>query len=290
MPFGRLHDLKIVDIPMQNDEPEKEVNDSIANIEQYLPVDDVVEEVAVDGQTQRRKGVYLLPNLFTTAALFSGFYAIVVSMQGRLELATTAIIIAMAMDILDGRVARITNTQSAFGAEYDSLSDMVSFGVAPALVMFNWALYGMGKFGWAASFIFIACAALRLARFNTSADAEDKRYFKGLASPAAAATVACTVWLCSELGLVADNIPRWLQIVAMVETAVLGFLMVSNVRYHSFKGLALRGRVPLAALILAVVIFAIIIIEPASVLLSMLAIYIASGVLLTIFTNDSPKS
>lgn len=272
---------------MQNNENEQELNESISNIEQYLPVDDVEEEIAVDGKTERRKGVYLLPNLFTTAALFSGFYAIVSSMQGRLEVATMAIIVAMMMDILDGRVARLTNTQSAFGAEYDSLSDMVSFGVAPAIVMFNWALSGMGKLGWAASFIYIACAALRLARFNTTSDSEDKRYFKGLASPAAAATVACTVWLCSELALVGDDLPSWLQIIAMLETAALGFLMVSNVRYHSFKGLAFKNRVPLAALIIGVVIFAIVIIDPASVLLSMLAIYIFSGILLTVFTKEA---
>ena len=160
-----------------------------------LLVDEHEEEVSVDGRTVRHQGIYLLPNLFTTAALFAGFYAVIAAMRGDFENAAVAIFFAMVLDGLDGRIARLTNTSSKFGGEYDSLSDMVSFGVAPALVIFSWALDGLGKFGWSAAFIYVACAALRLARFNTQIETADKNYFTGLARPAAAGILASTVWV-----------------------------------------------------------------------------------------------
>jgi CDP-diacylglycerol--serine O-phosphatidyltransferase len=175
-----------------NKEPgEEQQENSLLNI-----VDEHEEEVVTpSGQKERHKGVYLLPNLFTTAALFAGFFAIVSGMKGNFEAAGAAVIIAQLLDGFDGRIARLTNTTSAFGVQYDSLSDMVSFGLAPALVMFSWGLEPLGKFGWAAAFVFAACAALRLARFNTQVETVDKRYFVGLASPPAAAVLATTVWL-----------------------------------------------------------------------------------------------
>jgi len=188
----------------------------------------------------RRRGIFILPNLFTTAALFSGFYAIVQAMNGRYEYSAVAIFIAMVMDGLDGRVARLTHTQSAFGAEYDSLSDMVSFGAAPSLVVYEWALKGMGKLGWIAAFIYCACAALRLARFNTNLDVIDKRYFQGLPSPAAAALVAGLVWVMLDLGYTGEEM-RWY---ACVLTIFAGVTMVSNIRYWSGKDINLRRSVP----------------------------------------------
>ncbi len=188
----------------------------------------------------RRRGIYILPNLFTTAALFAGFYAIVQAMNGRFESSAVAIFIAMVLDGLDGRVARLTHTQSAFGAEYDSLSDMVSFGAAPALVVYEWALKGMGKLGWIAAFVYCACAALRLARFNTNLGVIDKRYFQGLPSPAAAALVAGLVWVLLDLGYSGKD-ARWY---ACVLTIFAGVTMVSNIRYWSGKDINLRRSVP----------------------------------------------
>ncbi|MFA7269368.1 MAG: CDP-diacylglycerol--serine O-phosphatidyltransferase [Sterolibacterium sp.] len=188
----------------------------------------------------RRRGIYILPNLFTTAALFSGFYAIVQAMNGRFEYSAVAIFIAMVLDGLDGRVARLTHTQSAFGAEYDSLSDMVSFGAAPALVVYEWALKGMGKLGWIAAFIYCACAALRLARFNTNLEVVDKRYFQGLPSPAAAALVAGLVWVLLDLGYTGVQ-ARWY---ACILTIFAGVTMVSSLRYWSGKDINLRRSVP----------------------------------------------
>ena len=188
----------------------------------------------------RRRGIYILPNLFTTAALFAGFYAIVQAMNGRFEQSAVAIFIAMVLDGLDGRVARLTHTQSAFGAEYDSLSDMVSFGLAPSLVIYEWALKGMGKLGWIAAFIYCAGAALRLARFNTNIDVVDKRFFQGLPSPAAAALVAGMVWVLLDLDYTGDEV-RWY---ACVMTIFSGITMVSNIRYWSGKDINLRRSVP----------------------------------------------
>lgn len=220
-----------------------------------------------------RKGIYLLPNLFTTGALFSGFYAVVASMNGEFVNASIAIFVAMILDGLDGRVARLTNTQSDFGAEYDSLADMVSFGVAPALVAFSWALQDLGKVGWVASFVYCAGAALRLARFNTQIGVADKNFFTGLASPAAAAMVAGTVWVFSETGVSGEDV-SWL--VAFV-VAAAGLLMVSNFKYHSFKGLDLRGKVPFVAMLLVVLGFVVVSMDPAKILLTIFLAYAASG-------------
>jgi CDP-diacylglycerol---serine O-phosphatidyltransferase len=245
--------------------------------ETLLPVAEHEEEISVDGRKERRRGIYLLPNLFTTGALFSGFYAIVSGMHGKFEIAAIAIFVAMIFDGLDGRVARLTNTQSKFGAEYDSLSDMVSFGVAPALVMFSWALHDLGKFGWAVAFIYVACAALRLARFNTQIDTQDKNYFSGLASPAAAAVVAATVWVSAEEGWVDTQLPVALMLFSAILTAVVGFLMISSIKYHSFKGLDLRGRVPFVVMLLVVVGFGIFMVGQERALLFGFLLYAASG-------------
>jgi CDP-diacylglycerol--serine O-phosphatidyltransferase len=225
----------------------------------------------------RRRGVYLLPNLLTTSALFSGFYAIVAAMNGHFENAAVAIFVAMVLDGLDGRVARMTNTQSAFGAEYDSLSDMVSFGVAPALVAFSWTLSDLGKLGWIAAFIYVAGAALRLARFNTQIGSTDKRYFVGLPSPSAAAVVAGMVWCFHEYspGPAA-------AVVAACVVAGAGIMMVSNVLYYSFKDLDLKGRVPFANVLIMVGLFALIAIAPAKILFIIFLLYTLSGPVISV--------
>ncbi|WP_049723997.1 CDP-diacylglycerol--serine O-phosphatidyltransferase [Gilvimarinus polysaccharolyticus] len=252
---------------------EKHVDDQDAD--SLLPFDEHVEEVQEGGKKVRHRGVYLLPNLFTTAALFSGFYAIVSAMStmpNRFEVAAIAIFVAMIFDGLDGRVARLTNTSSAFGEQYDSLADMVSFGVAPALVIFNWGLADLGKVGWAAAFGFTACAALRLARFNTQIGTVDKGEFVGLASPSAAALIAAMVWVGGDVEV------DWLVATgAMLITIMAALLMVSNVRYTSFKSIDLRGRVPFVAMLAVVLVFVVITIDPARVLLVVAASYAFSG-------------
>ncbi|RLA44895.1 MAG: CDP-diacylglycerol--serine O-phosphatidyltransferase [Gammaproteobacteria bacterium] len=242
-----------------------------------LLVDEHEEEISENGRTVRRQGIYLLPNLFTTGALFAGFYAIIAAMRGDFESAAIAIFAALVLDGLDGRVARLTNTSSKFGAEYDSLSDMVSFGVAPALVMFSWALGGLGKFGWSAAFIYVACAALRLARFNTQIDTADKNYFTGLASPAAASVVASTVWVCTDLGWIGADLPFEASVVVGVLTATIGFLMVANFPYYSFKGIDFRGRVPFVVMIAVVLVFGLITVDPPLILLVGFLTYAVSG-------------
>lgn len=232
-----------------------------------------VVENAEKNKRNGRRGIYLLPNLFTTAALFSGFYAIVASMNADFEKAAIAIFIAMVLDGLDGRVARMTNTQSDFGAEYDSLADMVSFGMAPALVGFNWALHDLGKIGWVAAFIYVACAALRLARFNTQLAVADKNFFTGLASPSAAAIVAGAVWVLTESGIEGQSVAMGMALLI----TIAGLLMVSNLRYHSFKSLDFKGRIPFVALLAIVLIFVVVSIDPAKVLLAVFALYGASG-------------
>ena len=226
----------------------------------------------------RRRGIYLLPNLFTTAALFAGFYAIVSAMQGRFEPAAIAIFVAMILDGIDGRVARLTNTQTDFGAEYDSLSDMVSFGLAPALVIYQWSLFSMGKLGWLAAFIYAATAALRLARFNTQVEHADKRYFLGLASPSAAAIIAGAVWV-GETYVV---IPEDLSYVMWAITVAVGLLMVSNVRYYSFKTINLRERVPFVVVLVIVLILVLISSNPPVVLFGGFFVYALSGPVLTL--------
>lgn len=222
----------------------------------------------------RDRGIYLLPNLFTTGALFAGFYAIVQAMNGRFEHAAVAILIAMVLDGLDGRVARMTHTQSAFGAEFDSLADMVSFGVAPALVIYEFALQGMGKLGWIAAFVYCAGAALRLARFNTQLDVvTDKRFFQGLPSPAAAALVAGFVWVMVEYGVERDDV-RWL---ATVIALFGGLTMVSNFRYYSGKEINLRKSVPFFVILLIVLAFILVSTSPPEVLFVVFVLYGLSG-------------
>lgn len=222
----------------------------------------------------RDRGIYLLPNLFTTGALFAGFYAVVQAMNGRFEHAAVAIFIAMVLDGLDGRVARMTHTQSAFGAEYDSLSDMVSFGVAPALVIYEFALQGMGKLGWIAAFVYCSGAALRLARFNTQHDVvTDKRFFQGLPSPSAAALIAGFVWVMVEYGITGEDV-RWLA----AALALLGGLtMVSNFRYYSGKEINLRKSVPFFVILLVVLAFVLISTSPPEVLFGAFVLYGLSG-------------
>lgn len=222
---------------------------------------------------KRPRGIYLLPNLFTTAALFAGFYAVLAATQDRFEAAALAIFAAMILDGFDGRVARITNTQTEFGAQYDSLSDMVAFGVAPALVAYHWALAGLGKLGWLAAFVYTAAAALRLARFNTQIGIADKRYFQGLASPSAAAIIASGIWTATDLQIDGASL-SWL---AAFLTASAGLLMVSNFRYLSFKQLSLQGRVPFLLAVGVMLVFAVILLYPPFVLFVMAILYAISG-------------
>jgi CDP-diacylglycerol--serine O-phosphatidyltransferase len=235
-------------------------------------------EPETSAEPRRRRGVYLLPNLFTTACLFAGFYAILAAIKGHFETAAVAIFVAMLMDGLDGRVARLTNTQSNFGAEYDSLSDMVSFGVAPALVMYLWALSDLGKIGWMAAFIYAAAAALRLARFNTQIGIADKRFFQGLPSPSAAAVLAAGVWLGATQEVPGQSL-RW---PAGAVTFAAGLLMVSNFRYHSFKQIDLRGRMSFLVAVAIVLGFAVIFFHPPLVLFLGFSGYAVSGPVLTL--------
>ncbi len=228
----------------------------------------------------RRRGIYILPNLFTTAALFAGFFAIVQAMNGLFEVSAVGIFVAMVMDALDGRVARLTHTQSEFGAEYDSLSDMVSFGVAPALVMYEWSLKGLGKWGWFAAFIYCAGTALRLARFNTNIDVIDKRYFQGLPSPAAAALVAGFVWLAHDNHRFLSGFGENLAWVALALTVFAGVTMVSNVRFYSFKDINLRKSVPFIVVLAIVGFFVVVSTYPPGVLFLIFLGYSLSGYVL----------
>src|SRR5271167_3996790 len=222
----------------------------------------------------RRRGIYLLPNLFTTASLFSGFYAIVQAMNNHFELAAIAIFVAMVLDGLDGRIARLTNTQSEFGAQYDSLSDMVSFGAAPALVMYVWALKGMGKLGWIAAFVYCAGAALRLARFNVNIEAVDKRYFQGIPSPAAAALLAGLVWVFDDFGIDRE---LWLSVIAWLFTMFAGITMVTNVPFYSFKEFNLKRAVPFWVVAVFAASLAVVSLKPSVVLFLLFLAYSASG-------------
>ena len=224
----------------------------------------------------RRRSIYLLPNLFTTGALFAGFYAIVQAMNSKFEYAAVAIFIAMVLDGLDGRVARLTHTQSEFGAEYDSLSDMVSFGVAPALVVYEWAFRGLGKLGWFAAFIYCAATALRLARFNTNIDVVDKRYFQGLPSPAAAALIAGFVWVMHDYDFSGESV-RWY---ACALTIFAGLSMVSNLPFYSFKDFNMRKSVPFLVIFLAAIFFIVISSYPPGVLFGLFLCYALSGYVL----------
>jgi CDP-diacylglycerol--serine O-phosphatidyltransferase len=221
-----------------------------------------------------------LPNLFTTGALFAGFYAIIAGMRGDFEAASIAVFFAMLFDGLDGRIARLTRASSKFGAEYDSLSDMVSFGVAPALVVYSWGLGDLGKFGWSVAFIYAACAALRLARFNTQIEVADRAWFTGLASPPAAAALAATVWVCNDIGWVGAELPVEIAVVVALLTALLGILMIASVPYYSFKTIDWHGRVPFFMVIVVVLIFSLVTVDPPRVLLGASLLYAASGPLM----------
>lgn len=245
-------------------------------------IEEVVEEKEVDGKKVRHRGIYLLPNLFTTGALFSGFYAVVAGMNGSFGAAAAAIFVAMILDGLDGRVARLTGTESAFGEQYDSLADMVSFGVAPALVAFSWVLQDLGQFGWVAAFVYVAGAALRLARFNVQAGVTDKRWFTGLPSPSAAAIVAGLVWVMHDLDIEVLGV----KILVALIIAGVGILMVSNVRYYSFKDIDLKNRVPFVALLVIVLVLAVIAIDPATMLLLLFVGYGASGLVRAAFRKQ----
>ena len=226
----------------------------------------------------RRRGIYLLPNLFTTGALFSGFYAITSAMGGRFETAVIAIFVAMILDGLDGRVARLTNTQSEFGAQYDSLSDMVSFGAAPALVMYLWAFSSLGKVGLFAAFVHTAGGALRLARFNTQLETADKNYFQGLPSPAAAAILAGFIWICLEYKYDIELFKYF----ALGLTVSTGLLMVSNFRYSSFKKIDLKGKVPFIVAIAVMLGIAFVMAQPQTMLFLLFLGYAISGPVITL--------
>lgn len=227
-----------------------------------------------------RRGIYLLPNLFTTAALFAGFYAIVAGINGRFAEAAIAIYVAMVLDGADGRIARLTNTQSAFGAEYDSLSDVVSFGLAPALVAYLWSLQALGKIGWVVAFFYVAATALRLARFNTQVGTADKRFFQGLPCPMAAAVMAGLIWFASEYDLDGRAVVSF----TFGVTAVTAILMVSNIRFHSFKELDLKGRVPFVTVLVVVLGFVLVSSDPPLVLFGLSLLYACSGPFLTLVT------
>ncbi|MES2153344.1 MAG: CDP-diacylglycerol--serine O-phosphatidyltransferase [Pseudomonadota bacterium] len=226
-----------------------------------------------NGNPVRSRGIYLLPNAFTTAALFCGFYAIVMAMNQKFEHAAWAIFIAMVLDGLDGRIARLTNTQSEFGAQYDSLSDMVSFGAAPALVIYEWSLRGLGKLGWIAAFVYCAGAALRLARFNTNIEVVDKRFFQGLPSPAAAAMVAGFILLMTDLEVSGMQMP-W---VSWSIALFAGLTMVTNVPFYSFKDVNFRKSVPFIVVFLIALALALVSIDPPKVLLPIFVFYGLSG-------------
>lgn len=259
-----------------NQRPEE--HDDAPSIESLLPIDEHIEEGHDnEGRKVRHRGIYLLPNLFTTANLFAGFYSIMCAVNGNFTVAAATVFVAMVLDGLDGRVARMTNTQSAFGAEYDSLSDMVAFGLAPAVIAYQWALLELGNVGLTIAFIYVACAALRLARFNTQIGVVDKRWFIGLASPAAAGVVAGVVWALSDNGVGAIDLPVAVIILFAVLVALSGMLMVSNIKYYSFKDLDLKGRVPFVAILVVVLAFAVVFSDPPRVLLLLFLVYALSG-------------
>jgi len=240
--------------------------------------DDAADDHGIGYERPRRRGIYLLPNAFTTAALFAGFFAIVQAMNMRFDVAAIAIFAAMVLDGMDGRVARITNTQSAFGEQYDSLSDMTSFGVAPALVMYEWILHDLGKWGWIAAFVYCTCAALRLARFNANIGVIDKRFFQGLPSPAAAALVAGFVWLVIDNKLPVKEL--WMPWVAFGITLYAGLSMVSNAPFYSGKALDVRYRVPFGMMVLVLVLFVVVSTDPPVALFGLFVAYAISGYVL----------
>jgi CDP-diacylglycerol--serine O-phosphatidyltransferase len=243
--------------------------------------------------TSAKKGIYLLPNLFTTGALFAGYYSIIASINGKFEIAAITVFIAALLDGLDGRVARLTNTQSAFGEQYDSLSDLISFGLAPSLLMYNWSLHSlvdihplMGKIGWLVAFIYAVSGALRLARFNVQIGTIDKAYFQGLPSPAAAALLCSFVWVAVDYDFTGQS----LQYVSLGLTLIAGLLMVSRFRYYSFKTLPFKETVPFVWILLLVMIFVLLALAPAKVLFIVFTFYSFSGVIITLFSIRKTKA
>ncbi len=232
-----------------------------------------------------KRGIYLLPNLLTTAALFSGFFAILAAIDGHYDKAALAIFLAMLLDTLDGRVARMTHTQTAFGAEYDSLSDMVAFGLAPGLVMYLWTLNGLGRLGWLVAFVYVAGAALRLARFNTKVESADKSYFEGLPSPAAAGVVVGCLWVAIDY----DLSPDMLRIPVAILTAFAGLAMVSKLRYYSFKEVDFHGKVPYMLVVGVTLAVAVVITEPPLVLFTLFFLYTFSGLITTLRSRKNSK-
>lgn len=229
-------------------------------------------------QKKNHPGIYLLPNLLTTASLFAAFYSIVACLKTQYEVAAIAIFIGMIADGLDGRIARMTNTQSTFGAEYDSLSDMVTFGVAPSLLLYSWSLQSLGKFGWLVAFIYTAAVALRLARFNTQLETADKRYFQGLPCPPAAAMVSSFSWLCGQQ----EGAGLWISILTAILAIIAALLMVSKLRYYSFKELDFKGKVPFLHVLAIVILFVAIALEPSLVLFIGFSLFALSGPLQTL--------
>lgn len=225
---------------------------------------------------RRRKGIYILPNLFTLAALFGGFYAVVMAMNGRFDQAAIGVFWAMVLDSLDGRVARLTNTQSAFGEQMDSLSDMVSFGAAPALIMYAWGLTGLKNLGWIAAFVYCACAALRLARFNTNLKVVDKRYFQGLPSPAAAALVMGFIWMMHDYEVTVAS-HGWLAWVSFALMIYAGLTMVTNVPFYSFKDVSFKRSVPFVVIVAIALGIALVNVDPPRVLFGVFCVYGFSG-------------
>ncbi len=255
--------------------------------EGLLPIDEHEEIVSEDGRKVRRRGIYLLPNMLTLGALFSGFYAIIAGMSGNFNEAGWAIMIAGILDGLDGRIARLTNTQSAFGAQFDSLSDMVSFGVAPALIMFSWAFAPLGRLGWAASFIYMSCAALRPARFNVQLATVDKRFFVGLQSPLAAGVVTFLPWVGYKYGLEVTPLVAYL---CAILTVFIGFLMISNYSYSSFKELQFKGTVPYMVFVFVVIMLVVVAQNPHEVLLTMAVAYALSGPIMWLYKKQSAQA
>ncbi len=245
------------------------------------------------GANRFRKGVFLLPNALTTGALFAGFYSIISGINGHYSAGAIAVVVAGVLDGLDGRVARLTNTQSDFGVQYDSLSDLISFGLAPALLAFNWSLSSLrdlgplaGKLGWLAAFLYVACAALRLARFNTQVGVEDRSYFQGLATPAAAGTMVSTIWFFTSHGIHGETV-SW---VIWLETVFLALLMFSRVRYFSGKTWPMGDRIPMYVLFLIVLVLALLAIDPPTVMLVVALVYVISGLAFTLFRRQQWKT
>ena len=247
------------------------------------------EDPVPAAQRPRRKGIYILPNLFTLGALFGGFYAIVMAMNGSFDQAAVGVFCAMVLDSLDGRVARMTNTQSAFGEQMDSLSDMVSFGAAPSLIVYEWALKGLGKPGWIAAFVYCSCAALRLARFNTNIRVVDKRFFQGLPSPAAAALVTGFIWIMDAAGFVDIYDTPWLVWTTFALTLYAGLTMVTNVPFYSFKDVSFRRSVPFVVIVAIALGIAIINLHVPGALFSIFVVYGLSGYAVYVYKRMKGK-